>query len=322
MKKKVVLLSVVASLTLSANVLASSVYKDVPTKHWAYNTIQWGTSQKVVTGYPDGTFKPGNRVSEAEFLAMLINSFQKVEKTADRWDSGYYSFAQKMNWPTYGAEVEEARSWKINRQRVAEIVAGANGVNYTGENAVKYLLGKGLAVGKYPGEISVESYRPGDLLTRAEAVQFIKTAKEKGLTELKARPSELSDAKDIPPLPTRKQNQNINPVLHQVEDPFLAETNMKPLPPHPLTDPVIDAFLASIKFENGKILGKVPTNIPKGYTVSMTFGDGEVSVKPGEPFSKPIQTKVVGLTVWKDGWEGVNGVTIIPSTGEYWRDTK
>ncbi|MED0738878.1 S-layer homology domain-containing protein [Aneurinibacillus thermoaerophilus] len=317
MKKKVVLLSVVASLTLSSNVLAASVYKDVPVKHWAYNTIQWGTSQKIVTGYPDNTFKPDNQVSEAEFLAMLINSFRKIEKTGERWDSGYYSFAQQMNWPTNGAEEEKARSWKINRQRVAEIVAGATGVNYTGENAVKYLLGKGLAVGKNPAEISVESFKAADFLTRAEAVQFIKTAKEKGLTELKARPLEPSDTKEIPPFPTMKTNSI--PVLHQVENPFLSGGNMKPMPPHELTEPAVQAFLKSVLYKDEKINFTIP-ELPKGYKATISFGAGQIDVKPGNIFSKPIaSTKSVGFTIWNDKWEGVQSLVIIPSSGEYWR---
>jgi hypothetical protein len=43
--------------------------------HWAKDAIQWAVQQEMVSGYEDGTFKPNNQVSEAEFLSMLFKLY-------------------------------------------------------------------------------------------------------------------------------------------------------------------------------------------------------------------------------------------------------
>lgn len=41
--------------------------------HWAEASIKQAASTGIVTGYPDGTFKPGKTVTRAEFAVMLVN---------------------------------------------------------------------------------------------------------------------------------------------------------------------------------------------------------------------------------------------------------
>jgi len=86
---------------------------------------------------------------------MLVNAldakgYQPIE-FSDHWADGVYNFANQQNYPTSGFNDVKKRSNPINRQMVAEIIAGADGVNYVGTNAIQYLLGKGLANGKVPG---------------------------------------------------------------------------------------------------------------------------------------------------------------------------
>lgn len=42
------------------------------TNHWAANAISTLASRGIITGYPDGTFKPDNPVSRAEIVKMLV----------------------------------------------------------------------------------------------------------------------------------------------------------------------------------------------------------------------------------------------------------
>ncbi|WP_217593540.1 S-layer homology domain-containing protein [Cohnella sp. GbtcB17] len=44
--------------------------------HWAEGSIKQAVSQKIVGGYPDGTFKPDNAVSRAEFTVMLADALK------------------------------------------------------------------------------------------------------------------------------------------------------------------------------------------------------------------------------------------------------
>ena len=47
------------------------------TGHWAENTIAQALLEGFVNGYPDGTFKPNNPITRAEFTVMLMNALTK-----------------------------------------------------------------------------------------------------------------------------------------------------------------------------------------------------------------------------------------------------
>lgn len=44
--------------------------------HWAERSIIAAASQKLVNGYPDGTLKPNNPITRAEFTVMLVNALR------------------------------------------------------------------------------------------------------------------------------------------------------------------------------------------------------------------------------------------------------
>lgn len=49
-------------------------YPDVDESYWAYPQINLLTEKGVIVGYPDGTFKPDDNVTRAEFAAMSIRA--------------------------------------------------------------------------------------------------------------------------------------------------------------------------------------------------------------------------------------------------------
>lgn len=49
-------------------------YPDVNANHWAAKQIQILTEKGVIVGYPDGTFKPDDNVTRAEFASMAIKA--------------------------------------------------------------------------------------------------------------------------------------------------------------------------------------------------------------------------------------------------------
>ena len=57
-------------------------FPDVPPSHWANDSIMQLTSQGVVSGYPDGSFKPGALVSRSEFAKMMYLALG-IDKTND-----------------------------------------------------------------------------------------------------------------------------------------------------------------------------------------------------------------------------------------------
>lgn len=58
---------------------ATPAFSDVPTSHWAYEQINRCVQDGIVSGYADGTFKPGNPVSYGAFSIMLARAFYPTE---------------------------------------------------------------------------------------------------------------------------------------------------------------------------------------------------------------------------------------------------
>ncbi|MFB5166787.1 S-layer homology domain-containing protein [Parageobacillus toebii] len=48
-----------------------SNFKDVPEDFWAKEEIEFLSSKGVIKGYHDGTFKPNNGVTRAQFAVFL-----------------------------------------------------------------------------------------------------------------------------------------------------------------------------------------------------------------------------------------------------------
>jgi hypothetical protein len=56
----------------------ASSFSDVSSNYWAANFIQELSQRGVVAGFPDGSFKPDQEVTRAQFAAMLNKAFQKA----------------------------------------------------------------------------------------------------------------------------------------------------------------------------------------------------------------------------------------------------
>ncbi len=52
----------------------SAPFEDVPPNYWAIKAIKYMVSKNIVSGYPDGTFKPEKIVTRAEYAKMLALS--------------------------------------------------------------------------------------------------------------------------------------------------------------------------------------------------------------------------------------------------------
>ncbi len=327
------MVGIFAATTLVFNVMSAEaavpIFKDVK-NHWGRSAVEWGVGNGMVNGYPDGTFKPDKTVTEAEFLTLLIRAYQQVPKgDGGEWSDPYYSIAEQMNYPTNGAVEKGKRNGIITRQHVAEILAGTQGFNYSGDDAIKFVLAKGLAKGTDASKISVESFNGSSGLKRAEAVQFIKTLKEKGLQQLLIRPERPSDPALIPPLP---QQPNVQlPTGGKVTVVPSSSPNFL-LPKDTVTEPAVQAFLDSLKYENGKVTGTVPP-IPAGHIMTLRykdFSDGRDGVRAndkvlthlssGESFTVPVVGQGGNLlfAIYKDG-QGKNGAVVqVPSMKAEW----
>ena len=60
---------------LNVSVATSSPFPDVKLDHWAVATVKKAYDEKIITGYPDGTFKGDKTANRAEALAIMIRAF-------------------------------------------------------------------------------------------------------------------------------------------------------------------------------------------------------------------------------------------------------
>lgn len=177
-------------------------FSDISNNYWAKDTIQWGYEAGLVNGYKDGQFKPNKTVSEAEFLAMLIRTFEPevTSSKTGNWANPYYVRAKALNYPVSSYTNASTRNQILTRTQVAELISSAEGVNYSGNNAIQYMLALGLANGSDASQVSIASFKGSKALTRAEALQFIKNFADYGVGGLLDRPTEPSNPADLPAL--------------------------------------------------------------------------------------------------------------------------
>lgn len=84
---------------------AKQLFPDVPTNAWFSPFIALAANTGVISGYPDGTFKPANTVNTAEFLKMLALTFNLplnvsygyIDVPEDAWFAQYAGIATTYN---------------------------------------------------------------------------------------------------------------------------------------------------------------------------------------------------------------------------------
>ena len=78
MKKLLVISVMMIALIISSVAFA---YTDVKSDHWAFDAISKWSKEEVLLGYKDGTFKPENYITKAEFSSILVRLFEFVKTT-------------------------------------------------------------------------------------------------------------------------------------------------------------------------------------------------------------------------------------------------
>jgi hypothetical protein len=79
MKRLFIVLVVFSLIAVPFSVLpkaqAKQDFVDVPPSHWAYEAIQYMASMGIVSGYPDGTFKPDKSILRQEMAIISCKIF-------------------------------------------------------------------------------------------------------------------------------------------------------------------------------------------------------------------------------------------------------
>lgn len=162
-------------------------------RHWAQAEMEYLLSKGIVSGYPDGTLKPDNPITRAEFVRIINNvigsskvanvSFKDVKKTD--WFYTDVAKAVKVGYVQgYGDNTFRPNNL-ITREEAAKIIVAAFGLehedfnkdssftdNHKISNWAKeyvYILKNKKYIAGYPDG----TFRPKNPITRAEAMKMI-----------------------------------------------------------------------------------------------------------------------------------------------------
>lgn len=134
MNKKILVLLMLI-VVISANIVFGdnmrNQFKDIKESDWFVNTVSKLIGIGGINGYPDGTFRPNNKITKAEFTTLLVSTLghEDLSKTGTHWASGYIDKAEDIGL----IDNNELRNIDstISRNEMAKMCA--NALDYIGE---------------------------------------------------------------------------------------------------------------------------------------------------------------------------------------------
>lgn len=173
--------------------ISKSVFIDVPSEHWANESICYLFENKVISGTPEGLYQPEKNVTRAEFVKIICEAFKLTSKGSasftdvnpDSWYGKYCSVAGSLGI-ILGSEGAFKPENKITREDAAMIIYRV--LEYKGEapevgkktfldqasiseyavEATKALASAGLISG-----MGDNNFCPRDNMTKAQCAQIV-----------------------------------------------------------------------------------------------------------------------------------------------------
>lgn len=181
-----------SSLAFAEEVALTSATEKDYEGHWAEGTIQKWMDAGKISGYSDGSYKPDNNITRAEFVKLVNGTIDFNKKatvaykdvtTAD-WFYDYVGIAQEIGYISGYSKDSFGPNDYITREQAASILA-----------RIQYLNGNTAAADKFSDKSKVSSwaaesvgaafdagfitgyndgtFRPSNKLTRAEALTML-----------------------------------------------------------------------------------------------------------------------------------------------------
>lgn len=171
--------------------------------HWAESTIQKWIDEGKINGYPDGSFRPDNKITRAEFVQLVNNSLvdytsQTSTPFADVKSGEWYEKAVNTAFATEYikgySQTQFGPTKNINREQAAAIMS-----------RIQYLADNTTAVSAFSDSSNISSWAVGQVgaatnaefvkgydgkfnplnnLTRAEAVTMLNNVLQNGKNEV------------------------------------------------------------------------------------------------------------------------------------------
>lgn len=115
--KKTMLLVMVVFLLMSSTVFANGNSLSDINNHWAEKNINRLNTVSIINGYPDGSFKPNNTMTRAEFIKVLVSSIgYETKDVTGKWYQKYLNSAIKEKIITNDlSSIDESPEQEITR---------------------------------------------------------------------------------------------------------------------------------------------------------------------------------------------------------------
>ena len=183
-----------AKFMRNVKVIASDApFTDVEANKWYTEHIMSFVKKQYINGYDDGTFKPQNPITRAEFVKIVNKAFGLTDKFTpvenlpftdldSEWKFDELKIALAAGYITPATEFRH--NDPINRQEAAKIVGSL--LNIQGQGNLDFTDADEIAPwaqGYVQGLVQAgvlsknETFRPMDSITRAEAVKMLNIAR-------------------------------------------------------------------------------------------------------------------------------------------------
>jgi hypothetical protein len=187
--KKTIALFTVMTILLSTTFSYGAEYKDIKSSNWAYPAVNAMSEKAVISGYPDGSFRPNNTVTYGEFIkmALIAATGEDVGNSATgNWATEYYNKAKELGYYTEYDINKSKLTKQITRAHMALIISSIVGdveidkydeiqkgiTDITYKTPYEYDITKAYATGILTGYTD-NTFQPDKTLTRAEAATVI-----------------------------------------------------------------------------------------------------------------------------------------------------
>lgn len=118
-------------------------FSDIKDDYWAKSSIEKITDAGIIKGYPDGTFKPEEPVTRAEFVKIVngvmgyeegVSQTSFVDVKKDGWYNSAVLIAEKQGYITGFEDKTFRPNEKITKEQVCVIVSKMNNLKQLKEN--------------------------------------------------------------------------------------------------------------------------------------------------------------------------------------------
>lgn len=193
MKKKFIpILTISLAISTFISPVEARNFTDINENDWFYETVSELTDRRIIKGYDDGSFKPYNEVTYAEFFTLLTNSIGKSQSpykvVPRKWYLNTFNYLNKKGIPADEAKAdlpinraEMARFTSLALEKILEIPLENSTKSFKDidkdykdyESYIANLASKEIITGDEFG-----NFLPDKHLNRAEASQVIKKVME------------------------------------------------------------------------------------------------------------------------------------------------